>query len=113
MAQPAFTKCEQLLLVDRNPRPRDHESHGILAEITVGHAYGCRFQYRWMRFEDLVNLARSNIDAALDDELFGAANDEEITVLVPAGEISGMQPPVSIDDSGSAFGILVISPHQG
>ena len=42
--------------------------------------------------EGLVDLARGDVFAALDDQLLQAAGDEDVAVLIHAAEIAGAQP---------------------
>jgi hypothetical protein len=43
--------------------------------------------------EDVLDLARVDVESAADDELLLAVDDEEVTVLVDPGYVAGAEPP--------------------
>ena len=111
MTQPGLAEREQFLLIGSSFLPQDHEGHSILAEIAVGYPDCSRFKHRQMRFENLIDLPRRDIDAAFDDQLLGAADDPKISILVLAREITSMQPPIAVYCRRSAFAILIVGFH--
>ena len=96
MTQAALAKSQQFALVAVSHVPQDREGDDLLADIAIGNANCGRLQHRGMQLQDLVDLFGRDVHSALDDQFLGAADDEDVTVLVPIGEIARMQPNVRI-----------------
>ena len=94
------------------PVPQDREGDNLLADIAIGNADGGRLQHRGMRLQDLVDLLGRDVHSALDDQFLRAADDEEVTVLIPIGEIARMQPTVRIQRRRGSGRVLVVALHH-
>ncbi len=101
MPKPRLAERQQFSFVGASPLPQDHKGDHFLAEISIGYTYSRRFQHRRMRFQNLVDLARGNVDAALDDQFLGAAHDKEVSIFVLVGQVSGVQPSLGVQYRGS------------
>ena len=62
--------------------------------MAVGHADRCGLEHGGVAEQRLVDLARRDVLAALDDQLLDAAGDEEEAVGVAVPQVAGAQPPV-------------------
>ena len=112
MAQMTHAKAEQFAFIAAHPVSQNCECHDILADIPVGHAHCRSLQHRRMGFENFVDLLGRDIHPAFDNQLLRAADDEEIAVLIPVGEITGMQPAFGIQRQRRSRFILVIALHH-
>ncbi len=65
-----------------------------------------------MAVKRLVDLARRDVLAALDDQLLQAAGDEDIAGLVHASEIAGPEPAIGSQRLGSGLRIPEIAVHH-
>ena len=92
--------------VAHHPSPQHREGDQILAHETVRDSHHRRFQNRRMRFQHLVDLARSDVHPALDDQFLRASDDEEVAVLILVREVAGVQPALRVEDCGGPFGSL-------
>ena len=66
----------------------------VLTVIFVRDANRRRLQHSGVREQRLINLARGDVFAALDDELLDAAGDEVKAIAVTVPQIAGAQPAV-------------------
>ena len=72
----------------------------LLAVVAVGHAHRGRVEHRRVAQQHLVDLARRDVLAALDDQLLEPAGDEEEAVAVAVPEVAGAQPAVGREGRG-------------
>ena len=75
----------------------DDRGADVLAELVVGQAHDRGLHDVGVLVEHLLDLARVDVEAAADDHLLLAVDDEEIAVVVDPGQIAGVKPPVGID----------------
>ena len=57
-------------------------------------------------------LRRVDIEPAVDDQLFRAAQDVQVTVFVERPQIAGAQPAILAEDFGGFLGVLVVALHD-
>src|SRR6185369_6617927 len=81
----------------------------FLSIVSIGDAYRRGFQHRGMLQQSLVDLARRDVLAALDDELLQAAGNEVEAVRVAVAEVAGREPPSGTKGARGRLGILVVT----
>src|SRR6185436_7637297 len=54
----------------------------------------------WMRRDDLLHIARPDLEAAGFDEVLLAVHDEDVTILILVANVSGEEPAVPEHDRG-------------
>jgi hypothetical protein len=59
---------------------QDHRGQDLLVIVAVGHAHHRGIEHRQMGEQHLVDLARSDVFAALDDPFLQPPADVEVTV---------------------------------
>src|SRR5437764_6732951 len=107
------TMRAQFRFVATCPRFEDDAGEDVLAVIRIGNADHCGLEYRRMGEQHLVDLARCNILAALDDQLLAPAGDEIKTIVVPIAEIARGKPAIGREHLGGELRVAVIACHHG
>src|SRR5437764_12222493 len=69
------------------------------------------FQRGRMLVEDLVNLARIDLESGDDDHLLFAVDDEEVAVSVHADDVAGVKPAIA-EREGRLIGSLPVAVHE-
>ena len=82
----------QLGLRARDARLQHDAGEDLLPVVAIGNADRRRLEHRGVLQQRLVDLARRDVLAALDDELLQAAGDEVEAVGVAIAEIAGREP---------------------
>src|SRR3979411_2226039 len=75
------------------------------------YADGRRLEHRRMRVEDLVDLARADLDAGDGHHLLLAVDHAEVTVLVHADDVAGEEPAVA-EDRGGLLRTFPVAVHE-
>src|SRR2546421_3887799 len=69
------------------------------------------FQHGRMLVEDLVDLARIDLESGDDDHLLFAVDDEEVAVSVHADDVAGVKPAIA-EREGRLIGSLPVAVHE-
>ena len=112
VAEAGLAKTEQFPLGAVHPVPQHGERDNILADIAIGNPDRGSLQNGWMRLQNFIDLLGRDVHSALDDQFLRAADDKDVPVLVPVGEVAGMQPPVGVERSRGSRRVLVIALHH-
>src|ERR1700722_10397563 len=107
-----LAKAKQRAFITAHTVPQNGERDHVLAEIPVRHPYRRRLQYRRMPFQNFVNLLGGDVHSAFDNQFLRAANDEEVTVLIPIGEVASEEPAASVECRSRSCRVLVIALHH-
>ena len=78
---------------DLGPGAQDHGGAHLLAEDGMGHADHGGVGHGGMFEQRRLDLDRVHVFTAADDHVLGPVHDVDETVLVDAGDVSGVQPP--------------------
>jgi hypothetical protein len=81
----------------------NHECLGNFARFLVRAGNNCRIYNCWMGEQHGFKLSRRHLKAFVLNQLFGAVNYEEVSLLVRVSHVAGMQPTVSVNGVGSRF----------
>src|SRR5207248_8596161 len=73
----------------------------------VGNTDDRRLRHGGVFEEGILHIGRVDVVAAPDDDLFGAAHDVKIAVLVEPAEVAGPEPPVGPREGGGR-GVAVV-----
>src|SRR3989442_7612701 len=95
------------------PRFENDAGEDVLAVIRIGNADRRGLEDGRMAKQRLVDLARCNILATLDDQLLAPAGDEIKTVGVPIAQITRGEPAVGREHLGGELRVAVIADHHG
>src|SRR5436190_15037136 len=107
------TMRAQFRFVATCPRFEDDAGEDVLAIIRIGNADRRGLEYRRMGEQRLVDLARCNILAALEDQLSASAGDGVKTVAVPIPQVAGGKPAVGREHLRGQLRVAVIARHHG
>src|SRR5438270_631430 len=102
---------DQLLLGDRLACLDGHDGRDLFAQPFVGDADDGRLLNRRVRVEDLFDLPRVDVEAAADDQLLLAVDDEEEAFLVLVAHVAGME-PAALERLGRGLRLLVVALHD-
>ena len=90
----------------------DHARHDVLAVVPIGNADRGGVKHGRMTQQRLIDLARRDVLAALDDQFLDAAGDEVKAIRVAVAEVAGAQPAAGKERTRGGVGILVIARHH-
>src|SRR5450759_2423949 len=90
---------------------QDHVRFYRLSPVLVGDAHGDRFLYLGVLVEDLVDLARVDVEAAGDYHVFLAVDNIKVAILVHGGDITGVKPPV-LERFRGLLGLVPVALHH-
>ena len=88
----------------------DH-GHDLLAQPAVGLADHRGLGHRGVGEEHLLDLAGVHVEAAADDHVLLAIDDEEVAVGVAVAEVAGVEPP-ALHGLGGRVGAAVVALHH-
>ena len=93
---------DQLVRVRPGAFARDDDGGDRLAPFVVGHADHGDHRDIGMLRQHVLDLARKNVEAAGDDHVLLAVEDEQVAALVGSGDVAGMQ-PAALQGFGGLF----------
>ena len=88
------------------------EGGADLAEPSIGHAHDLRSRDRGMRQQHLLDLGRGDVLATDAEDVLGAADHAQATVLGQHADIAGAQPAVLGEHLGGFVRVLVVAAHH-
>ena len=91
-SQPSLAEVEQFCFAHIHFGPGCYECNQVLAQVIIRDSQSSGFQHCRMGFEHIINLPGSDVDPALDDQLLGPADDEEISIVFPICQVAGVKP---------------------
>src|ERR1035437_5734072 len=108
---PLLDEGDQLLGIDGLARlGRDH-GVDLLAEFLVGHPDDGGLGHLGMHVDDLLDLARVDVEAAADDQLLLAIDDEEEAFVVDVADVTAVEPAV-LDRLGGGLRLVPVAVHD-
>ena len=90
---------------------RDYEGRRLFAVLPGGTAHYRDVLHAGHRAEEVLDLLRADVLAAADDEVFEAARDVVVALLVHAADVAGVQPTVLVDALRRLLGHVVVALH--
>src|SRR5262249_30741674 len=99
----------------RDIRPRMVGSHndstGTLSGAGIRQPDDRDFSDSRMADEDVLDLFGRNVLAVANDDILGSPGDDEVVVIDPAGEITGVEITIGIESFGRVLGVQVTDKH--
>src|SRR5688572_33364594 len=88
LRQSLLQRRAQDTLLERGAGPRHDDGGDALAEVRMRHADDCAFRHAVQRVELGLDLDRVDIEAAADDEVLGAPDDEQVALSVQSTDVA-------------------------
>src|SRR5262245_20578819 len=88
----------------------DDEGLHCFALILVGDADHCSLFYRRMSVKYVFDFVRIDVEAADQNQVLLALNDVEVSILIHAGDVAGVQPSLALNP-GCLFRFVPIAFH--
>src|SRR4030095_4747125 len=88
---------EEIALAGLGARPQPHEGGDIFPKVWVSDADRRGLDDIGVTDQRLVHFSRRDVGSGLDDQLLDATGVEEVAVLVAIPEVTGTQPPGSVE----------------
>ena len=109
---PVATELVQLVSRDRRRfAPQLDDGEDLLAPSFIGDSDHRGLGYRGMREEQLLDLARIDVQATADDHVLQPAGHPQVATLVHRADVTHVQPAISVDRAGRCIGHLVVAQH--
>ena len=100
-----------LLRIGIGARTRDDDRADLLAHHLVGHAHHRHLEHRRVLDEGVLDLDAVDVLAAAVDHVLHAVDDLHEPLVVDAGEVAGVQPPID-ERLGGLLGLVPVAGHH-
>ena len=87
-----FYKVPDVIFLDLCAVIQDDDGHDFFAQVGMGQPDDGCFHNFWNLVDNFLNFPRIDIVASADDEIFFSVDNVNVTVLIHAGDIAGVEP---------------------